>query len=148
MKRIQMFFLLYAFLPLPLLAEGSGVVMPVEIQATSNDNVGQRLVYFLKEDIRQSPSMKLAPESKALRLQVKLVTLDPTSNKLGYATVYSVVFTVTGPAGGLPYYLNQFVGQCGTTRVQECAQDLLVQTSKASDAIVSLLKNYVESQSK
>lgn len=75
---------------LSLVAISANAQIPVEVLNTSNDTVGQRLVYYLKEGIRTSSSMTLTFDER-VRMQVMVVTLDQDSRNPGYSTAYSVV---------------------------------------------------------
>jgi hypothetical protein len=114
--------------------------MLVEINSTSNDTVGQRLVYYLKEGIRSSSSLGISFDQKQARLQVNVVTLDQDTRIPGYSTVYSVVILWNNPEKPFPFYLNQLVGYCGSGRVRECADGLVANVSEQADNIIRLLK--------
>lgn len=112
--------------------------MPVEINNTTPDTVGQRLVYALKEGIRTSSSLDITFDSSKPRLQVKVVTLDTDVKGSGYSTTYSVVILWNNPDNFAPFYLTQYVGYCGTSRVVECANGLVANVSEQSDEILKL----------
>ena len=112
---------------------------PVQVKSTSNDPVGQRLVYYFKESIRSSTSFQLAI-SDELGIQVHIVTVDPSDGNTGYSTAYSVVWTWYNPEKIFPIYLSNNVGVCGANRVRGCAEDLLVLTDKRREDIAKLLK--------
>jgi hypothetical protein len=121
--------------------------MPVEVVATANDSVGKRLVYFVKEGIQSSSTLELAI-SPELGLRLQIVTLDQNSSSPGYSTAYSFVVTWVNKQQPFPYYLNQYVGYCGSSRVQECAQDLVASTAENSESVLRLLKAAYESNTK
>lgn len=113
--------------------------MPIQVNATSNDMVGQRFVYFVKEDIRSSSSLTLTIDS-TLRMQLLIVTLDQNPTSPGNSTAYSVVLTLVNPQQPFPFYLNQYVGYCGSSRVKECAQDIVANTADEAEQVIRLLK--------
>lgn len=116
--------------------------MPVEVISQSEDLVGQRLVYFLKGNIRQSSSLALSYNDQEARLQVQIVTIDKDSSSPGYSTVYSMgVPTETI----FPYYLTSNVGYCGTQRVQESAEGLVADISKSADGLIQLFQALMNS---
>jgi hypothetical protein len=112
--------------------------MPVEIGGTTPDTVGQRLVYALKEGIRTSSSLDLTFASNQPRLQVKVVTLDTDMKGTGYSTTYSAVILWNNPKNIAPFYLTQYVGYCGSSRVVECASGLVANVSEQSDEMLKL----------
>ena len=113
--------------------------MPVEIVATADDQVGKRLIYFVKEGI-QSSSMLSLSINPDFGLKVMAITLDQSQISPGNSTVYSFVITMTVRDQPVPYYLNQYVGYCGTAKVQECAQGLVANIAEDSDQVLRLLK--------
>lgn len=119
----------------------ANATMPVEIVQTTSDSVGQRLVYYVKEDIRASDSMTLTFNEKIPRLQVQIVTIDENPANPGYSTAYSFVVLWENPKELFPFFLNNYVGYCGADRVRACASDLVANISENSDEIIKLLIN-------
>lgn len=113
--------------------------MPVEVQTTGDDPVGKQLAYWVKEGIRSSSSMKIEFDDSKVRLQVSMVTLEQTPSSPGLSTVYSVVLTWQNPDQPFPFFLNQYTGYCGASRVQSCADGIVADVSEASDSIIKLL---------
>lgn len=111
---------------------------PIIVQATGNDMVGQRLVYYFKEAIRTSASFRLSQGDEP-GIEVRLVTLDPSSGDTGGSTVYSAVWTLANPKKYTEIYLTSVVGTCGTKRVHECAEDLLATTDEQRTGIMKVL---------
>jgi hypothetical protein len=126
--------LLLAVSTVPVMA-----AVPVEVTGTSDDAVGKRLVFYFKEGIRASQSFQLSLGNQ-LGLQVKIVTLDPSTNNAGYSTIYSAVWTWNNPSNPFPLYLTSSVGTCGSSRVKECAESLLVTTNDQLEDIARLVK--------
>lgn len=144
MQRIAIWFALL-LVSAPSLAEG--FKMPVEVLATANDSVGKRLVYFVKEGIQSSATLEpvLNP---SIGIRLLIVTIDQNTNNPGYSTAYSFVVTWVSNEQPFPYYLNQYVGYCGSSRVQECAQELVASTAENSEQVLRLLKAAYESSNK
>ncbi|WP_157288443.1 hypothetical protein [Uliginosibacterium gangwonense] len=115
--------------------------MPVEISSTTPDYVGQRLVFALKEEIRRSTSLGITFDRNKPRLQVNIVTLDPNSSMPGYSTSYSMVILWNNPSQPFPFYLTQFVGTCGNSRILECADGLTANVSDQSDNMLKLFQS-------
>lgn len=114
--------------------------MPVEINSTTPDTVGQRLVFALKEGVRSSTSLGISFDQSKPRMQVNLVTLDQSTTSPGYSTVYAVVILWNNPAQPFPFYLTQFVGYCGSSRVRECADGLVANVSEQADSVLKLFQ--------
>ncbi len=121
--------------------------MPVEVVATAEDSVGRRLVYFVKEGIQSSSTLELSI-SPELGLRVMIVTLDQDSRNPGYSTAYSFVVTWVNKQQPFPYFLNQSVGYCGSSRVQECAQGLVANIAENSESVLRLFKAAYDSNPK
>ena len=114
--------------------------MPIEIISTTPDVVGQRLVFALKEGIRSSSSLGISFDQSKARMQVNVVTLDQSTSSPGYSTVYAVVILWNNPAQPFPFYLTQYVGYCGSSRVRECADGLVANISEQSDSLLKLFQ--------
>lgn len=112
--------------------------MPVEVAATTDDSVGRRLVYALKEKIRDSSSLEFSLDDSATRMQARIVTLERDPNNIGSATVYSLVVTWVNPEQPFPFLITQYTGYCGTSRVESCADDLVAEISEQSDQLLKL----------
>lgn len=119
--------------------------MPVEVSATTPDMVGQRFVYFIKQDINSSSTLSLTLNND-LRMQLLIVTLDQDPLRPGNSTAYSVVLTWMNPKQPFPFYLDQYVGYCGSSRVRECAQDIVANTSNEAEQILRLFKAAADQQ--
>lgn len=118
--------------------------MPVHISAqTSDDLVGNRMVFALKEKIRRSAGMSLVDKEGSGVLTLRITTLDPDrKNKdSGNQTIYSVAWTVESFHNPpMTIYLNSNVGLCGANRVQECADDFAADADKRATIIKKLLE--------
>jgi hypothetical protein len=111
---------------------------PVEVVSTTDDSVGRRLVYALKEGIRDSSSLEISLDNTAMRMQAQIVTLDQNPQAPGVSTVYSLVLTWANPDFPLPIYLTQYTGYCGSSKVSTCADDLVAAVSEKADEITRL----------
>ena len=114
--------------------------MPVEIKSTTPDSVGQRLVFALKESIRSSTSLGISFDQSKPRMQVNIVTLDQNTTDSGYSTAYAMVILWNNPAAPFPFYLTHIVGYCGTSRVRECADNLIAHISEQADSLLKLFQ--------
>ena len=100
------------------------------VSATSDDIVGQRLVYKVKEELRRSTGLRLAEANENSGLYLRLVTLDSDTNAPGVSTTYSAVWVLESPDFIWPYFLHATAGYCGTSRVDETAQSLVAITDE------------------
>ena len=119
--------------------------MKVYVGSTAEDSVGGRLVYAMKEKIRRSAGMILVDRDEDARIAVRVVTLDPdTAGGSGRRTIYSAVLTAqTFHNTPVDMFLTNYVGMCGTARIQECADDLVVVT----DRYVTKVKTWIQNAS-
>jgi hypothetical protein len=109
---------------------------PVEINNTSKDVVGQRLVFQVKEGIRRSSALAIEFDQSKPRMQVNIVTMDQDARNPGYSTVYSIVVLFQNPAQPFPFYLTQYVGVCGSGRVRECGDGIVANISEQADDLL------------
>ena len=99
--------------------------LPILLVSTSpeDDRAGKNFVFAVKDYLRGSSSFQLLteqPDSAVFCLRI--VTLKASE----YSTAYSAVFTMSSPL--LDWYLQQSVGQCGESRIDSAARNL-VQTA-------------------
>ena len=73
-------------------------------------------------------------------MQVNVVTLDQNTSNPGYSSAYAVVILWNNPDQPFPFYLTQYVGYCGSSRVRECADGLVANISEQADRIIKLLQ--------
>lgn len=113
----------------------------VYVGATAKDSVGKQLIFATKEAIRRSAGLTLADTEDESRIQVHFVTIDPDSPERGDRTIYSAVWTVkTLHATPVTMHLTHYVGLCGVSRVQSCAQDLLATTDEQMSKVRQWMK--------
>jgi hypothetical protein len=98
----------------------------VLVSSTTKDPVGKRLDFALRDQLRSSKSFQLTYDADAAFIKIALVTLDPNENQssAGSETIYSFNILLVDPDGGLDRYYTSMVGVCGSSRVQQCGQDL------------------------
>ena len=115
--------------------------MPVHIEATTPDSVGNRLVFAMREAIRRSSSMTLEDRAEDGFLLLKVVTLNPDESARSNRTIYSIVWiSKTLHETPVQMYLTNSVGLCGTSRVQHCAEDIVAETDRQASFIRGLLR--------
>lgn len=90
----------------------------VEVQATTDEGIGRRLAFHLREQIGKSGSFESAATGKAV-LKVVLVTLDLGEAANGVA--YSYTFLIRSTEGGYDYFITSGVGTCGPNGATTCA---------------------------
>jgi hypothetical protein len=147
MKSVELLLGLFLLmLPLTSIAQ-ENVPFPIELQHTGDDIVGSRLAYYVKEGLRKSSGLTLSDDSD-YRIQLSIVTLDPSSNKDGYSTVYSAVWKLKFPTQLYPFFLNQSVGTCGSRRIEDVADGLVADTDKLATDFVRLIKAAVKKSQK
>jgi len=121
-----------AFITAPL----ANAQIKVEVSATSDDVVGQRLVYNIREVVAGSKTLTNQFDDDEMRLRIVVVTVNPQDGGSQYSTIYSAVFVVHRPGRGLPLYLTSYVGTCGQQRVRECAEGVVSIAAKEGEDIM------------
>ena len=118
----------------------------VAVMTTTPDAVGQRLAYRVKEKIRRSAGMHLVADEKHSAIQLRLVTVDPSQANEGHSTAYSATWTMKNFTGGIgQVYLTQYVGICGTARLDTCAENLVAITDRQIGELQALIPAVLES---
>lgn len=98
--------------------------IPVYVGFAGDDLVGQRLAYQFKDEIRKSGAFEIEYSEEAAIFDVKMITLDPEEASDQTYTVYSLTFTLSN-ADGFNYYLDSYVGTCGSDAVPRCAEKMV-----------------------
>lgn len=126
----------------------------VEVEAFSDDFVGRRLVFNIKEMIRKSYAMELQtynyddiPLSVVPRIKMIVRTIAKYKDNTSTATIYSVTWTLSGEfehedTWCRDRYLVGTLGYCGSARVEETAESLVADT----DDIVEIWREALEVQ--
>ena len=101
--------------------------IPVFVTSQVED-IGDRIVYFLKDSIRESSQFYLS-DVDFNTLDIAILSIDPDRNvpRSGRFIAYSTVWTINGE------FLTSTVGTCGRDVAKSCAESLLVHTDKVSD---------------
>jgi len=101
----------------------------VEVIGSANDMVGKRLIYQIKEDIRRSSIMRLSITDEN-RFQLYISTMPKFDDDPSIATIYSVIWCITGPEMGMSLYLYSSLGYCGRDVVASSAENIVAQTDE------------------
>ncbi len=137
MKFIVAFFLFFC-------ASMAQAQSKVSVVAVSNDTLGIRLVYEVKEKIRGSKGMQLASESDS-GISIRITTLDPQDAFLRTPgkTAYSAVFT-TQTIDDQTIFISNVLGICGQDSLSQCAAEIVAKAdlyaSEIGEAIAKELK--------
>jgi len=115
-------------------AANKSQAIPLFIEATTDDSVGQEFLTALRDTIQTSPRYQLVLNTNQSFFQLKIVTLNPTNTPSPTSTIYSVVLTSFTPNdSSLNYYLTNWVGICGEASVSSCANQIF----SAADGIMT-----------
>jgi hypothetical protein len=102
--------------------------MAVEVLHTGTDTVGQRVVFYFKEAIRQSSSLTLAL-SETHGFKMRFISRDNPGTREGSQTVIAATLTFFDPKSGVDFFMNTRLQFCGADRAKECAERILIDTS-------------------
>jgi len=133
------------FSSLVLLAED--FIMPIMIENTGDDNVGRRLIYEIKEGIKESKSMKLSLINE-LGIKISIVTLEGDRDNPGNYTLYSISFLWNNPEQIFPFYLTSSVGNCGSSRVEDVAKSIVAKTYEQCEQIMKVILSLIQENEK
>lgn len=113
--------------------------MPIEIVDYSEDIVGKRLVYNIKEKIRESHLMRLTYFDEP-RIKVTIASIAKFEDDPSVATIYKVVWLLADTKWSpeildytYPIYLNSTFGYCGSKRVSETAEGIVADTDDMAE---------------
>ena len=109
--------------------------IPIAVNHSGDDVVGERLAFEIREAIRRSAAYELTSVDNSL-FQIQLVTIDPQdrgSRNAGNQTVAAIAYTVSNlipfeeknPQTWLRMLLTANVQTCGRNVVDGCAKGLV-----------------------
>jgi len=108
----------------------------IYVNGQAKDNIGNRLIYKVKENIRQSKGMILYPSETGSGIQINIITLDALEDNL--STVYSIVWTWT-TSNNFKSFITHHVGMCGKYKINDVAEQIVADT----DEIIMELKKII-----
>lgn len=100
--------------------------LAVYLEASAGDPVGNRLTFYLRDELGRSGFFAPAASADDANVKVTLVTMDPyasSSTDAGVNTIYSYTILIANP-DGLDYYVTSYVGACSTAP-KSCAASLV-----------------------
>ncbi|MEM1197103.1 MAG: hypothetical protein AAGH57_13435 [Pseudomonadota bacterium] len=92
---------------------------PVSINHSGEDAVGARLAFELVQEIIRHPALSAGSEIDP-GWKVVLHTVETAGS-----TTFSVSLVKKAPDQIFDYFVNSFVGVCGSKRVKSCAQSVI-----------------------
>lgn len=110
----------------------------VHISNTSNDSVGRKLIFHLRDKIRKSGTFREVASGEEAGFVLYVVTMDQDSDSPGVQTIYSV--TITLSSEGLDDYITSYVGLCGSDMVSSCADNIYTGLGETVEEIRDLYK--------
>lgn len=94
----------------------------IMVDSTSQDSVGQSIVYNLRNQIAKSSLHKIVYSKADAGFVISIVTLKETDG----VSVYSAALLVPPfDKKGWDYYITSQVGYCGSTVTESCASRIL-----------------------
>jgi hypothetical protein len=98
-----------------------GATIPIYVQSTSSDQIGQQVVYYLKQDIASSSQFRLVYAQPQASFTINIVTMSTgPSNNMEYSAAYSATLIE-----GADAYVTNYVGVCGSARIASCASNII-----------------------
>ncbi len=116
----------------------------------SDDMIGSRLAYSIRETIRKSSGMKLVDRSEDASIYLHFLSINPDkrSNE-NYRTSYAVTWTVqTFHTPPVEMYLTSSVGICGSDKVSSCAEGIAATTDEQAQKIRRWIRNALDKERK
>ena len=113
--------------------------IPVAIDHTGDDQVGQQIAFALKEAIRRSQSFRYVdhdPTPQTARILVYLVSVESYATSRAVSSAISKVFVYDDKSiagGGI--YLNSGVMECGRDKTEWCANAILPDIDRAVERL-------------
>jgi hypothetical protein len=112
--------------------------IPIYIDDSAHDGIGESIVHLMKEKIRTSSGMRLVGSKGEGVVIVYFLSDKPDDRRPQTYSMYSVVWTISHYGGGMGNaYITQHLGQCGAIRVDSCALSLVAITDKVASPITA-----------
>jgi hypothetical protein len=94
--------------------------VPVVIDRTGDDTLGNQLTFAVRDLLGRSGAMREATADERSTMVAHLVTMDPDGQ--GDSTIYSLAISLH--VGDDDFYYTSFVGVCGADRIASCGQSI------------------------
>lgn len=113
----------------------------VEVVGNSDDNLGLRLIFLVKERVRSTTSLELTFDEEKPRLRVSVVVIDPTKSleaRSSGRVLYSVVIVNASKGVKYSYHLDNYINSIGRDRLDDAAEEIVARISEYSDVLANL----------
>lgn len=94
--------------------------VPVAIDRTGDDALGNQLTFTVRDQLGRSGTMREASSEETSAMVAHLVTMDPDGQ--GDSTIYSLAVSLK--VNNDDFYYTSFVGVCGADRIASCGQSI------------------------
>jgi hypothetical protein len=128
-------------------SETSGLKVFIVGEPESNDMVGGRLIYALKEQVRASQTYRLTTDPSESSIKVFVSTMNPDKG-LNNRTIYSIVHLGYNLDAERWLYRNSFLGITGTLKVTESAESLMADIDTTAEILKKEVREYIENLKK
>ena len=134
---------LFALDVAPTLAQEQRIT-DVSVDSYANDTVGRRLVYEVKEELRDSSAFNLV-ESSENTIMLLINTMPRNESNPSAATIYSITWVFPSDAAGFPYFLDGKIGHVRSDLIKNHAQDIVASTDGLISDILDMARRAEES---
>jgi hypothetical protein len=136
-------FLTVALLSFPCTDSSAQDDTQVAVEAYTDTNAGQSLVFEIKEKFRSSEAFELSQVNAYIYFRIFTMPYDDENPNL--SVIYSVVWTIpsdTENPNVFPYYYNHTMGYAGTNRYEETARNLVARTDEIDTRLREAVRQY------
>lgn len=112
--------------------EHSIVKVPIEVDSLSDDSVGERLAFQLRERIRQSTGYSLTSANEPHMVLV-LRTMDRDCLGKNKSTIYSIVWTFKKDSV-IRFYVDSAIGLAGDDVIEKAAEGIIARTDSMMES--------------
>lgn len=107
----------------------------IRVDSSGDDIVGKRLVYNVKEELRESSAFKLLSTNATINMLIH--TMDRFPDSPNVSTMYSVVWLYT--ANNQRTYLDSTLGFAGADVVDQSAETIVANTDDLLEQLRRIL---------
>jgi hypothetical protein len=118
---------LLALLAIPVFG---GPKIPIEVNHTSDEQIGERLAYAVKERIRKSEALTLTSEGTRFVLIIDAIDPDSDEAYRGARIVFSTTWLLRDEQRNATVYIAASMGKVGAKVINDIADSIVAHTDK------------------
>jgi hypothetical protein len=110
----------------------------VYVNHSGSDRIGVQIAYRLREELAKSARFKSSLSADDAFYVASFITMNPDNEEIrSNYSVYSISLTIYNKTG-FNYYVTSYVGTCGSSKINECAGNLIAIIDNQNQILVDM----------